>query len=317
MENRIHPELREALKKLKEVRYTRERLSEIRRWDIEVFANLRASTPQEPSVLTYERFIPGPENAPELRVKIYEPIEKNELLPAVLMIHGGGYVGGTVEHLDVRSENLVTISNCIVVSVDYRVAPEYPFPAALEDCYATLVWLSGNAAKLGVDPSRVAVFGSSAGGGLTIALSMLARDRGGPAIAFQVPIYPMIDDTCGTRSCKEVTDARVWNYSNNLFCWDMYIGADRSDVSYYAAPSRAVDFSGLPPAYVCVGELDPFRDETIDYVTKLSRHGVPVEFHLYSGCFHAHQEIVPTAEISKRTKMEYYLAVKNALHGTL
>jgi Esterase/lipase len=277
---------------------------------------LLATTPvMNESVIITNRFISGPEGAPDIRVRIYEPAVRNEILPGTLWMHGGGYVLGNPEMNDDLCALFVTEAQCVVVSVDYRLAPENPFPAPLEDCYAALKWFYENAAGLGVDASRLAVAGNSAGGGLAAAVSLLARDRQGPTLIFQMPLYPMIDDRNMTPSSHEIKDKRIWNRELNLKGWTMYLGENhQGEVSPYAAPSRAADLSGLPPAYTCVGELEPFRDETIDYITRLSRAGVPTEFHLYPGCFHGFEIVVPQAEISQRAKTQYVDALKRALH---
>lgn len=142
----------------------------------------------------------------------------------------------------------------------------------------------------------------------------MARDRKGPSIAFQMLLHPMLDDRCITQSCNEITDPRVWNRKYNGQAWEMYLGADHTgEVSPYAAPARATNLSGLPPTYTCVGDLDPFCDETIEYVKRLRQAGVSTEFHLYSGCFHSFDRVVPNAEISKRAIKEYNQALKRAL----
>lgn len=314
MEEKIHPELRKAFSVMPKGTISRETLDKHREQLNEMLKSMSASKPENAPVLTTERFIPGPEGEPDVRVKVYESKGEKETLPGVLYIHGGGFIVGTADNFDAGCQELVTEVNCVVVSVDYRLAPEHPFPAPLEDCYAALKWFSENAEELGVDPSRIAVYGGSAGGGLTAAVSLLARDRKGPSIVFQMPNYPMIDDRCITPSNNEITDERIWNGKVNRQAWDMYLGNIKGEVSPYAAPARATDLSGLPPTYTCVGDLDPFRDETIDYVTRLSQAGVPVEFHLYPGCFHGFEGLVPTADISQRAKKEYLTALKLALH---
>lgn len=262
-----------------------------------------------------ERFVSGGDGQ-EMLVKIYEPAQRDQTkLPAVLWIHGGGYVLGHPNGEDSLCENFVEAVNCTVISPDYRLAPEHPYPAAIEDCYATLVWMTNSAEELNIDLTRIAIGGGSAGGGLTAALALMARDKGGPAICFQMPLYPMIDDRNITFSSTEIGDKQaVWYTSNNLVAWSMYLGEHANgETSPYAAPTRAEDMSELPPTYTCVGQLDPFRDETIDYVTRLAQAGVAVEFHLYPGCFHAFEHIVPNAEISQRAKNEYINALKGAL----
>lgn len=267
-------------------------------------------------VTTVDKF-KGPES--ELLVKIYEKKDRgNELLPAVFWIHGGGYVLGHPDVDDGICEMFVLEANCVVVSVDYRLAPEHPYPAAIGDCYAGLKWMVENAENLRINTSKIGIAGASAGGGLTAALALLARDRGGPEIIFQMPLYPMIDDRNNSLSSHEITEndfSRVWNRESNMAAWKMYLGdMDLKDVPQYAAPARAKDLSGLPPTYTCVGQLDPFRDETIAYVTRLAQAGVPVEFHLYPGCFHGFDAYSSNAKISRQARNEYVKAMAKALH---
>lgn len=255
-------------------------------------------------------------DAQEMLLRIYEPIHRDESkLPALLWLHGGGYVLGHPGDDDGICENFVETANCVVFSPDYRLAPEHPFPSAIEDCYAALVWLNTKEREFNIDITQIAIGGSSAGGGLTAAMALMARDRGGPAICFQMPLYPMIDDRNITPSSQEIDDPAVWNRTNNLAAWTMYLGEHANgDISSYAAPSRAGDLTGLPPAYTCVGQLDPFRDETIDYVARLAQAGVDVEFQLYPGCYHAFEHVVPDADISQRARNGYINALVRAFH---
>ncbi|WP_261301634.1 alpha/beta hydrolase [Paenibacillus andongensis] len=251
----------------------------------------------------------------EMLVKIVEPAQRDETkLPALLWIHGGGYVLGHPDGEQSLCECFVRTVNCIVISPDYRLAPEHPFPAAIDDCYAALNWMTRAADELNIDLSRIAVGGGSAGGGLTAALALMARDKGGPSICFQMPLYPMIDDRNITPSSHEITDPAVWNRANNLAAWKMYLGGEYADgdISPYAAPIRAESLAGLPPTYTCVGQLDPFRDETIEYVARLAQAGVDVEFQLYPGCYHAFEHVVPDAEISQRARNGYVNALAKA-----
>ncbi|MFL6562562.1 MAG: alpha/beta hydrolase [Bacillus sp. (in: firmicutes)] len=315
MNNRIDPELRETLELFPPLDL--DNVKEIRQFMAE--ANEAIEIPVDENVSIYDRNIPGSESNLEVRVRIYEPKDKHERLPGLLWIHGGGYVIGTPEDNDVLCQQFVTDANCVVVSVDYRLAPEDPYPAGLEDCYASLKWFSENAGELGVDPSRIGVAGASAGGGLTAALALLARDRKGPELCFQMPLYPMIDDRNNTPSSLEITGNMIWNHDLNEKGWTMYLnGANRTaNVSEYAAPARAADLAGLPYTYTCVGQLDPFRDETLQYVTRLSQAGVDVEFHLYPGCYHGFEGLTPNAAISQRAVAEYVGAVKQVLHRKL
>ncbi|TMV43909.1 alpha/beta hydrolase [Paenibacillus mesophilus] len=260
-----------------------------------------------------ERMIPGAQSD-EMLVKIYEPIRREGAkLPALLWIHGGGYVLGHPDADDALCESFVQAADCVVISPDYRLAPEHPFPAGIEDCYAALLWMTNAAEELNIDLSRIAIGGASAGGGLCAALALMARDRGGPSICFQMPLYPMIDDRNITPSSHEITDPAVWNRANNVAAWKMYLGEHaKGDISPYAAPSRANNLAGLPPAYTCVGQLDPFRDETMVYAARLAHAGVDVEFQLYPGCYHGFEHVVPTAEISRRARNGYIDALARA-----
>ncbi|MCA1025980.1 alpha/beta hydrolase [Cytobacillus kochii] len=250
-------------------------------------------------------------------VKIYEPSNRNEeALPAVLFIHGGGYVTGHPDGSDAICQAFVKEAECVVVSVDYRLAPEHRYPCAIEDCYAALLWMHESCEELKIDRSRIAVAGQSAGGGLTAALSLLARDRSGPKIAFQMPLYPMIDDRNTSASSYEITDEKaIWNRGNNLAAWRMYLGKNiNGEISPYAAPARAKNYSGLPPTYTCVGQLDPFRDETIEYVSRLAKDGVDVEFHIYPGAYHAFELLNPTSDLGSAAIQNYIQALKKALN---
>jgi acetyl esterase/lipase len=272
--------------------------------------------PRSPQVRIADRQIPGADGQ-SMELRVYEPADKKGgVLPALLWLHGGGYVLGDPRVDDGICQNFVEAAGCIVFSPDYRLAPEHPFPAGIEDCYAALVWVAGNAAELGIDVQRIAIGGPSAGGGLTAALALLARDRGGPSICFQMPLYPMMDDRNVTPSSHEITHPAVWNRANNLAAWKMYLGEHANgEISPYAAPSRAQSLAGLPPTYTCVGQLDPFRDETLEYVARLAQDGVDVEFQLYPGGYHAFEHSVPDAEISKRTKDGYLNALTRAFRG--
>lgn len=312
MKNRVNPELRAVLDLFPPLDL--DNVEEFRRLSAENLASI--DIPVDENVSINEEYVPGPADSPNVRVKIYEPKEKNSVLPGLFWIHGGGYVLGSPDENDELCQRFVKDANCVVVSVDYRLAPEHPYPAGLEDCYAALKWFSENAAELGVDSNRIGIAGASAGGGLTAALSLLARDRKGPAICFQMPLYPMIDDYNDTPSSHEITGNYVWNHDLNEKGWTMYLNGmnGTENVSQYAAPARATDFSNLPYTYTCVGQLDPFRDETLEFVTRLCQAGVDVEFHLYPGCFHGFEGLAPDAAISQRAVKEYVDAVKYVLN---
>jgi acetyl esterase len=308
MKNRVNPDLLSALEMFSFDDLRPEYVPAIR----ESQAQLFIPTIVEDSLSLTDETIVGPDANP-LRVRIYRPKSINESLPVLLWIHGGGYILGTIESNDDLCMRFVKEANCVVVSVDYRLAPEHPYPAPIEDCYAALKWIADNAETLNIDPKRIGVAGNSAGGGLTAALTLLARDRKYPDICFQMPLYPMIDDRNNTPSANEIKEGLIWNQKTNEQGWKMYLGEiyGTENIPAYAAPARAEDYSNLPYTYTCVGQLDPFRDETITYVTKLAQAGVDVEFHLYPECYHGFEGLNPNAYISVRTMNEYIQAVKN------
>ncbi len=207
--------------------------------------------------------------------------------PAVLYMHGGGMIAGRVSLFDGSVSRYVSASGTPILSVDYRRAPEHPHPAPVEDVYAALGWLHEHAAGLGVDPARIGVFGDSAGGGLAAAVSILARDREGPAIAKQILVMPMLDDRTVTPD-PQFAPYVVWSWDDNRTGWQALLGdaAGGPDTPAYAAPARVLDPAGLPPAYIEVGQLDVFRDEDLAYAMRLGQAGVPVEFHLHPGVPH-------------------------------
>ncbi len=248
-------------------------------------------------------------------VRVYRPTGLDKDAPALIFIHGGGFVMGDVSSRDPLCLGLAHHGQCVVVSVDYRLAPEHPFPAGFDDCYAALEWLAKEPAKesvgAGLCPAKIAVCGISAGGGLAAALALKSRDQKGPALMHQFLIIPDIDDRLITASSHRIHDARVWDRSTAEVSWQMYLGdAFGGDVSPYAAPARATDLSGLPPATVLVEDLDILRDEGVDYANRLNNAGVRTELHVYPGTFHGHFGMVPEAAVSKRTVADILSAVQ-------
>ena len=221
--------------------------------------------------------------------------------PLVVYLHGGGMIMGSVELYDRLVRNLASQSGVAMLAPDYRLAPEHPDPSPVEDCYAGLKWAAEHAAEIGVDPTRIGVAGDSAGGGLAAGVALLARDRGGPALARQILIYPMLDDR-NTTPRADAPEVMLWSYDDNITGWDALLGDRRGgdEVSPYAAPARAESLAGLAPAYVMVGDLDIFRDEDIAYVSRLTTSGVPVEFHLVPGAPHGFDFAAVNSEINKR-----------------
>lgn len=267
-------------------------------------------------VVIEDRMIAGPAGAPDVPVRIYTPEGLNATVPGILHIHGGGFVIG---NLDGEQGTCLALSRglgVVVVSVDYRLAPETPYPGPLEDCYAALEWTSTHSAQLHIDPARLAVFGLSAGGGLSAATALLARDRGGPPICFQYLGIPELDDRLQTPSMQRFVDTPMWNRPNAELSWDFYLGEQyqrgADDVPYHAAPARAEDLSGLPPAYVSTMEFDPLRDEGITYALRLLQAGVATELHSFPGTFHG-STLFATAEISRREAAEMFAVLRRAL----
>ncbi|MEU4519125.1 alpha/beta hydrolase [Amycolatopsis sp. NPDC024027] len=221
--------------------------------------------------------------------------------PAVVFFHGGGYIFGHIDLFDGPVARYVSASGVPMLSVEYRRAPEHPYPTPLEDGYAALRWLHETAAELGVDPERIGVMGDSAGGGMAAAVSILARERGGPKIARQILLMPMLDDRTTTPD-PHIAPSVLWSYDDSLTAWPALLGdaAGGPDVPATAAPARLEDATGLPAAYIEVGQLDVFRDEDIAYATKLSRAGVPVEFHLHPGAPHEFDSIAFDSDVARR-----------------
>jgi len=221
--------------------------------------------------------------------------------PAALFFHGGGYIFGHIDQFDGPVARYVSESGVPMLSVEYRRAPEHSFPVPLEDGYSALRWLHGHAEELNIDTDRVGVMGDSAGGGLAAALAILSRDRGGPKIARQILLMPMLDDRI-TDPDSLIEPFLIWSYDDSHTAWPALLGdkVGANDVPPTAAPARLKDATGLPPAYIEVGQLDVFRNEDAAYATTLSNAGVDVEFHLRPGVPHEFDSIAPDADVSRR-----------------
>ncbi len=254
-----------------------------------------------PGLNCSEVYIPSRNGNHEIRVRIFKPLNTNEKFPAMLYIHAGGYITGSPESFLDVIKRFIEAKPCAIVCPDYRTALDAPFPAAFDDCYDTLLWLKENSEKLGAISDNFIIAGHSAGGGLTAAITLKATDTKDVQIAFQMPIYPMIDDRNLTQSSSK-NNAPVWNTMSNKFAWSQYLmdfKEKKMKIPPYAAAARAKDYTKLPPTITFVGDLDLFRDETIDYVENLKKAGIPVEFKLFKGCFHAFDILIPEATISK------------------
>ena len=273
---------------------------------------MTAELPPIDNIVIEDRNIAAPDALLELVVRIYKPTGVSAGLPGIFFIHEGGMIMGSIETENHKAAMLCETIQSIVVSVEYRLAPENPHPAQVQDCYEALVWMSKNAAELGFDADRLAIVGGSAGGGLAIATALMARDQEFPKLSFQMANYPMIDDRNETPSSKEITDVGIWDRKANIEAWDWYLGGKNADE--YAAPARAKDLSGLPPTFIDVGELDLFRDEDIEFAKRLLQAGVTTELHVYPGAYHASESFAPEAELSKQIWTKRIEALKRALN---
>lgn len=235
----------------------------------------------------------------------------------MLWIHGGGFVVGSLEQDEPRNISLACELGMVIVAFDYRLAPEHPFPAALDDCYAVLRWLHSNATALGIDKDRIAIGGSSAGGGLAAGLVLLAHDRAEMPVALQLLIYPMLDDRTALKAKLESPHHRLWNAKSNAFGWSAFLGqAPGSDeISEYAAPARRADLSGLPPAWIGVGTIDLFHDEDVDYARRLVQAGVSCHLQVIEGAFHAFDYLKPKAEVVRLFQHSYMDFLKRGLQA--
>lgn len=248
--------------------------------------------------------VPGRDGAPDVVIRVHRPKSATGPLPCAYWTHGGGYIFGNYELDDARFDNWCQSLNLVGVSVDYRLAPETPYPGPLEDAYAGLDWVYEHAAEIGVDPERIGIGGSSAGGGLAAGLALLARDRGEIPLRFQLLIYPMIDDRQVTESSR--WDVPTWPPLSNETGWRAYLGPiyGSDDVPIYAAAARATDVSGLPQAFIVVGTLDGFLDEDVDYAMRMIRSGVPVELHVYPGGPHGFDASMLSTRLARRARAD-------------
>jgi len=280
-----------------------------------MFSEMASLMPPVEGVESRDLSIPGPDGAHDIIARLDTPENMPGNNPGMLWVHGGGYILGDLDVDDYNLRRICSGTGCIILSTNYRLDPEDPFPAPVEDCYASLKWLVENSENLGIDKSRIAIGGGSAGGGLAAGLALMTRDRGEIDVAFQLLVYPMIDDRNITPSSHTITDPRTWDREKNIFAWKAYLGDSAKDgnVSPYAAAARAEDLSGLPPAYIAVGELDLFLDEDIEYAQRLMQAGVSTELHVYPGATHGFDSVI-TAAVSRRFMSERDRAIMKALY---
>ena len=306
----VHPELRQIAAHMPAVTLSRRNFRILRfltkgRWGTVIPKGVRIEN----------IYIAGRSPERNIRLRLYRGASMAVPAGALIWLHGGGFVSGSPEGDDGCCSQYAHEAGILVVSVDYRLAPEHPFPAALDDVQATFEWVAAQAGKLGVDPARIAIGGASAGGGLAAGLAQRLRDQGGIKPSFQLLIYPMLDDRTTQGSDPALLRYHTWNPGSNRFGWQSYLGTayPPADVPAYAVPARRADLSGLPPAWIGVGSLDLFCRESSDYAQLLTQCGVSCQLEVVAGAFHGFDEMAPRAEVVKAFRRAQVEALKRAL----
>lgn len=309
--DRLRPEIMDALKVMPDaVVYTMDGITE-QRAGCQYLRSHPELLPSDSEVRIWEQYISVPGNE-HLRLRIYSPIRHTKNLPAVLWLHGGGMAIGTPEADEGQNIRFAKELPCVVVSVDYRLAPENPYPIPGNDCYDALCWLHQNASSLDIDPNRIAVAGMSGGGGLALSIALRARDEGGPFIKFLSLASPMINAHPDTPAAMQDYDPRTLNRDGILDLWSYYVGKCPETWNAYMEPIIG-DYAGLPAVYTYAGELDPFRDDTVAMASKLLAQGVPTELHIYPGCCHVFDAVAQCAKISRYAVTEIIRALRDGL----
>lgn len=278
-------------------------------------AALMTKVPPRDGIAREDFMIPNGDGSGEIPIRLYRGARGGKSRGCVVWIHGGGWSGGSIDEDDRRCDRIADEAGVALVSVGYRLAPENPFPAGVNDCYRALEWTAENAAALQVDPARIAVAGASAGGNLGAAVALMARDRKGPPLALQLLIYPGLDSRMQSPSSHVIAaGGMVLDRAMALFYRSDYLGPDgEANTSPYAAPILAEDLTGLPPSYLMVSGLDLLRDDGITYATRLMHSRVRTELHVYAGAFHGFDNMVPYASISRRAIADYIRALREAV----
>ena len=314
LEVKVDPELRDTLKNMPCLSKPDWSLEQIQDYWTELASN--RPVPEHREDVAFSDFsTSGLDADGQVGLRVYQPISRDQAktLPVVLWIHGGGFIGGNVRSNDAFCENIVSACNCVVVSVEYRLVPQFPYPAALDDCDQALNWIYSESSSLQIDTRRIAVAGASAGGCLAAALCLRVRDKGGPPIAFQCLIIPVLDDRHKLPSSQLITDPRVWNRELSIKAWRGYLSEYKAEAPIYAAPARASDKRSLPSTFVSVEDNDLLRDEGIEYAQELIQAGVQTELHVYPGTFHGSLTSAPTAAVSIGHVNAIHHAIRQAL----
>ena len=307
--SKIHPELQKAARRFPALTVSKNNL-----WLARLSLRLMR-TPKSPEVIVKNVHVPGQDGRQRIRLRVYKPKSVAPPTPVLVWLHGGGYVAGRPEINDFCCGQYVHQLGITVVSVDYRCAPEHPFPAGLEDSYSALKWVASHSQELGVDAMRIAIGGESAGGGLAASLIQLAHDRQEIKPVFQLLIYPMLDDRTVLRTEFDDRSSVTWNQKSNRFGWESYLGkkCGAGVVPEYAVPARRQDLSGLPPAWIGVGTVDVFHDEGMAYAQRLKGCGVECEICLVPGAFHGFDEFAPKVPVSRDFREAQISALKRSL----
>ncbi|MBL8046337.1 MAG: alpha/beta hydrolase [Anaerolineales bacterium] len=310
LEVEIHPELRLFAKRLPAFTFSARNL-----WLLRLLLSLPRLGRPPADIHIENRFIPSADSKAKLRLRIYQPKLQTARAPVLLWMHGGGLVLGKPEIDEPNCIELVRALGLVIVSVDYRVAPEHPFPTPLEDCYTALKWVAEQAVELNVDAARLAIGGESAGGGLAASLAHLAHDRGEVKPIFQLLVYPMLDDRSAARADFAHDDFLVWNQTSNRFGWEAYLRAQpgAAQLPAYAVPARRENLSGLPPAWLGVGTLDMFHDECVAYAQRLQAAGVACECYVVPGAFHGFDTFAPQSQVVRAFMQAQVDALKQGL----
>ncbi|MBE2236315.1 MAG: alpha/beta hydrolase [Caldilineaceae bacterium] len=304
---RLHPELRAPLLRVRTPAFTPTLAKLIR--------SLAVDFPTPADVDVELRRVPGPPGESDVPVYVYRPPTLSKPAAALLFIHGGGYIIGAAQMFHAACARYARELGIVVVSVDYRLAPDTPFPGPLEECYAALRWMQAQAGALDIDPACIAVAGESAGGGLAAALAQLAHDRGEVTPCFQLLFYPMLDDRTTLQAGHAGRGEFVWTPASNRLGWSAYLGRQPSldAAPAYAAPARRENLAGLPPAWIGVGDLDLFYPENAAYAQRLREAGVPCAFYVVEGAYHAFEQFQPGAPVSQAFVVRSLAALRAAL----
>ena len=304
----FHPELRRAAMFLPRLTFTptfTRLVQALQKW------RGLAKTPAVDGVVVRDVLVPGPTGAEPVRVRLYQPQAAAAPRPAILWVHGGGFIIGTPEQDEAHHIALCRDLGIVVAAVAYRLAPTHSYPAPMDDCYAALKWLHGQA---DIDPARIAIGGNSAGGGLAAGLTLLAHDRAEVPVAFQLLVYPMLDDRTALRTDIDQAPLRMWNNRSNLFGWRSYLGAEpgADGPPDYAAPARRKTLAGLPPTWIGVGTCDLFHDEDVAYARRLTAAGVDCALKVVPGAFHAFDLVCSKTAVARDFSDSYRSALKQA-----